>query len=149
MSGTLGGECQPTSDRVNDFGCRLQARECIGPPDGPPLSTRGACLDSRRPETVAPPRAPSRHGCRTCNVAPLGHDASPPLVPWRTGGRGPFSMPGTQHAAGRYEVLAPTWTHPGGKGPLHGSPRTCTGIPTPSARKLGIQKSSTHQASRR
>ena len=28
MSGTLGGEWQPPSDRANDFGCRLRTREC-------------------------------------------------------------------------------------------------------------------------
>ena len=31
MSETLGGEWQQGSDRVNDFGCRLRARECASP----------------------------------------------------------------------------------------------------------------------
>ena len=100
-----------------------------------------ACLDSRRPETVAPPRAWSGHGCRTSDAAPLGDGASPPLVPPRTGGRGSLSMPGKQHAAGRYEVLVPTGTHRGGTGPLQCSPHIGSGIPTPSARTLGSQKS--------
>ena len=29
MSGTHGGEWQPASDQVNDFGCRQRARECL------------------------------------------------------------------------------------------------------------------------
>ena len=33
----------------------------------------------------------------TCDAAPLGHGASPPLVPLRTGGRGSLSTPGRQH----------------------------------------------------
>ena len=28
MSATLGGDWQPASYRINDFGCRLRAREC-------------------------------------------------------------------------------------------------------------------------
>ena len=59
-----------------------------------------------------PPRALSRHGCRSSDAALLGHGASPPLVPPHTGGRGSLSMLGRQHAAGRYEVLVPTGTHP-------------------------------------
>jgi len=50
-------------------------------------------------------------------------------------------MPGRQYAAGRYEVLVPTGTHPGGTGPLQCSPRIRTKIPSPSARTLGSQKS--------
>ena len=64
------------------------------------------CLNSRRTETVELPRALSRHGCRKCDAAPLGHGASPPLVPPRTGGCGSLSTPARQHAADRYEILA-------------------------------------------
>ena len=45
--------------------------------------------------------------------------------------RGSLPMP-----AGRYEVLAPTGTHPGGRDPLQCAPRICTGNPTPSVRAL-------------
>ena len=79
-----------------------------------------------------PPRVLSRYGRLMCDTAPLGHDASPPLVPSRTGGRGSLSMPGRQHVAGSYEVLAPNWTHSGGTDPLQCSPHTGTGISTPS-----------------
>ena len=72
----------------------IRDRLVLDPPDGPPLSTLRARLDSRRLETVAHPRAMSRHGFRECDAAPLGHDVAPPLVPSRTGGRGSLPMPG-------------------------------------------------------
>ena len=53
-SGTLNGEWRPASDRVNDFRCRLRARECrIGWYGLPPRTLRGF-RDRRRTETVAP-----------------------------------------------------------------------------------------------
>ena len=52
-SGTLNAEWRPTSDRVNDFRCRLRAREGrIGLYGLPPRTLRGF-RDRRRPETVA------------------------------------------------------------------------------------------------
>ena len=54
---------------------------------------------------------------------------------------------GTRQAA--VDLLAPTCTHPGGKGPLQCSPRICTGIQTASVRTLSSRKSQSPQTSRR
>ena len=57
MSGTLGGEWQPASDRANDFGCRL--REERTDPMGHPVALSKAAWSpaSRKPVHLLVPRS--------------------------------------------------------------------------------------------
>ena len=93
VGGTLGGESQPASNRVNDFGCRLRARECwTRQMDYPSAPGEPARITAHRiplsPLCPVSPRTPY------LRRSPLDHDAFPPLVLSRTGGHSPLSLPG-------------------------------------------------------
>ena len=76
MSVTLHGESQPSSDRVNDFGCRPQAKERRTGPTGYPLALSKAAWRATSWKTLHPPLPGSVTGavhaarCRQISTAP-------------------------------------------------------------------------------
>ena len=111
MSVTLRGECQRSSDRVYDFGCRPQAGEGRTDPMGHPLALS----------------KPHWHGSRSARIL-LTIETWFPHRSFR-GTPAVATQPLCRTAVDRGAVLAPPSAHAVGGTPLQGSPRICSGTP--------------------
>ena len=98
-SGTLGGEWQPASDEVSDFGCRGAGSAQRGP------RRRGSL--QRLPRICT--GLPSAPVLMSSDRTGAGSTVSPPLVPGRAGGRDPASVPDLHRTA---KPLSRCWLPP-------------------------------------